>query len=336
MEKERNPQPSTELQTVGYQAADTLRSYGYPDLAQEYERVLHRALLTPNEMLALSRIASTALKELNALSQEKHGGHPALAKNQQIQTQLDLALKQHTALEPPKRLEDLSFSAKLYLEEHSKPLERAAQKVRNYLDEKRAFLPSEQGYQQEGKTKLQTQLEAQLNSFRTLPTAYNMESLEAHTREGLAVMTEDYRLAKEAAQKDNERYVAERNFLSAEGRAQILREAEKEEFELPNRQKGHMVASRMEYAQQQLDQYTQTKAKIISIDQHQQNQLRQPSVISGSALEHNEPEVDRIDMTKTSLRQDYAQLPAEVQEHYAYLQSKITSTTPAKNQEREL
>ncbi|MGD1894169.1 MAG: hypothetical protein ACFB15_26680 [Cyclobacteriaceae bacterium] len=63
---------------MGYQAADTLRSYGYPDLAQEYERVLHRASLAPNEILAHSRIASTALKELNALSQEKHGGHPVM------------------------------------------------------------------------------------------------------------------------------------------------------------------------------------------------------------------------------------------------------------------
>jgi hypothetical protein len=336
MEQERNSQPSTELQTVGYQAADTLRSYGYPDLAQEYERVLHRASLAPNEMLAHSRIASTALKELNALSQEKHVGHPALAKNQQIQAQLDTALKQQPALEPPKRLEDLSFAAKLYLEEHSKPLERAAQEVRNYLDEKRSFCPNGAGYQQQGKTQLQTQLEAQLDSFRTLPTAYNMESLEERTREGLAIMTEDYRLAREATQKENERYVAERNYLSAEGRSQILLEAEKGEFELPNRQKGYIVASRMEYAQQQLDQYTQTKEQIVSIDQHQQGQLVQPSVMSSSAFEQNRPAVDPIDTTKTSLGQNYAHLSAELQEHYANIQSKISTEAPSKDREIEM
>ena len=264
------------------------------------------------------------------------GGHPALTKNQQIQAQLDTAIKQQTALESPKRLEDLSFSAKLYLEEHSKPLERAAQEVRNYLDEKRTFHHDGVRYQQQGKTQLQTQSEAPLTRFRTNPTAYIMDSPEARTREGLGVMTEDYRLAREATQKDNERYVAQRSFLSTEGRTKILNEAEKGEFELPNRQKGYIVASRTGNAQQQLEQFTQTKEQIVRIDQYQQDQVGQQSILSSSAFEKNDPEVDWVDMTKTPLGQDYAHLSSELQEHYAHLQSKITSATPAKDQEREI
>ena len=59
------------LQSIGKQAADALRGYGYPDLAQEYERSLRRASLEPKEVLTHSRIANATLKELNALSEEK-------------------------------------------------------------------------------------------------------------------------------------------------------------------------------------------------------------------------------------------------------------------------
>ena len=57
MKRERTTDPKEELQTVGRQAADALRGYGYTDFAQEYERALHRSALDPREMLTHSRIA---------------------------------------------------------------------------------------------------------------------------------------------------------------------------------------------------------------------------------------------------------------------------------------
>ena len=118
-----------------------------------------------------------------------------------------------------------------------------------------------------GKTQLQSQLDIQLQSYRSLPTSYNMERLETYTREGITVMREDYNQARDALQKENEDYVRERMYLSPEGKASILREVEKGEFMMPNQVKGKYVESQTNHAQQQLDQYTKTKEQIFSIDQ---------------------------------------------------------------------
>ena len=110
--------PSEELQSVGRQAADALRGYGYTDFAQEYERALHRSALDAKEMFTHSRIANTTLKELNDLSANKHGQHPALERNVAVQERLDTALQKQQELssQKAKTIEDLSFPAKMYLE----------------------------------------------------------------------------------------------------------------------------------------------------------------------------------------------------------------------------
>ena len=143
-------------------------------------------------MFAHSRIANTTLKELNELSEERLGKHPALDRNVQVQEKLEptgagaaLHKQQGLGTEKTKSVEDLSFPAKLYLEENSKPLENAAQEAANYLDEKRAY-----SHAAEGKTKLQSDLDVQLQSYRSLPTSYNMERLERYTQEGISVMRE--------------------------------------------------------------------------------------------------------------------------------------------------
>ena len=235
MEQERsNNTNEEELHKVGRQAADALRGYGYTDFAQEYERSLHRSAMNPKEMFAHSRIANTTLKELNDLSEERLGKHLALDRNVQVQEKLDLAYRQAGAAlhkqqglgtEKTKSVEDLSFPAKLYLEENSKPLEIAAQEVANYLDEKRAY-----SHAAEGKTKLQSDLDVQLQSYRSLSTSYNMERLERYTQEGISVMREDFERTKEALRKENEDYVRERMHLSTEGKLSILRESERGEF----------------------------------------------------------------------------------------------------------
>ena len=238
MEREKDPSEDlggNPLQTAGRQAADALRGYGYNDFAQEYERALHRAALDPREMLTHSRIANTTLKELNELSEEKQGKHPALERNVELQQKLDTALQKQQELnvEKPKSIENLSFPAKMYLEENSKPLESAAQEVTNYLDEKRAYT-----HPAEGKTQLQSQLDIQLQSYRSLPTSYNMERLETYTKEGVQVMKDDFESTKTNLQKENEDYVRERMYLSPEGKTSILREVEKGEFMMPNQQRG--------------------------------------------------------------------------------------------------
>ena len=196
MEREKDPSEDLDgnpLQTAGRQAADALRGYGYSEFSQKYERALHRAALDPREMLTHSRIANTTLKELNELSEEKLGKHPALERNVEVQQKLDTALQKQQELnvEKPKSIQDLSFPAKMYLEENSKPLENAAQEVTNYLDEKRNY-----SHAAEGKTKLQSQLDVQLQSYRSLPTSYNMERLERYTQQGIEVMKDDYTQAK--------------------------------------------------------------------------------------------------------------------------------------------
>ena len=264
MERERNQggkcAPNEELQSAGKQAADALRGYGYTDFAQEYERTLRRSALDSKEVMAHSRIASNTLKELNGLSEEKlvgtpMGKHPALERNVQVQERLDSALEKQQELSTgkPKSVEDLSFPAKMYLEENSKPLEHAAQEVHNYLEEKRVY-----SHSVEGETKLQSVLNVQLQSYHSLPTSYNMDNLERYTKQGIQVMRDDFEQAKTTLQKENENYVRERTHLSPEGKASILREVEQGEFTMPNQQKGHVVESRADYAQQQLDQYTKT------------------------------------------------------------------------------
>ena len=119
MEREKDPSEDlggNPLQTAGRQAADALRGYGYNDFAQEYERALHRSALDPKEMLAHSRIANTTLKELNELSEQKLGKHPALERNVEVQQKLDTALQkqQELSVEKPKSIQDLSFPAKMF------------------------------------------------------------------------------------------------------------------------------------------------------------------------------------------------------------------------------
>ena len=193
----------------------------------------------------------------------------------------------------------------MYLEENSQPLENAAQEVKNYLDEKRNY-----SHAAEGKTQLQGDLDIQLQSYRSLPTSYNMERLERYTQQGIEVMREDYNQARDALQKENEDYVRERMYLSPEGKASILREVEKGEFMMPNQVKGKYVESQTNYAQQQLDQYTKTKEQIFAIDQERGEGLgRQPAswkqALSSPALEKDELEaesrsVDKSDTWKTN------------------------------------
>ena len=336
MERERDP--SEELQSAGRQAADALRGYGYPDLAQEYERTLRRSALDPKEMFVHSRIANTTLKELNDLAQEKQGKHPALERNVLVQERLDDALQKQQERSLPKanRIEDLSFPAKMYLEENSQPLENAAQEVKNYLDEKRNY-----SHAAEGKTQLQSHLDIQLQSYRSLPTSYNMERLETYTREGITVMRNDFEQARDALQKENEDYVRERMYLSPEGKASILREVEKGEFMMPNQVKGKYVESQTDHAQQQLDQYTKTKEQIFSIDQERTQGPSWKQALSNTALEKDALEaesrsVDKADTWKTTLEKDYSHLSAEQQGRYADLQSKVVSLEASKDQEMEI
>ena len=297
--------------------------------------------------MAHSRIASNTLKELNGLSEEKlvgttMGKHPALDRNVQVQERLDDLLQQQQKLNVSKsqRLEDLSFPAKMYLEENSKPLEHAAQEVHNYLEEKRAYSHSVEGETRLGGTPLQSVLNVQLQSYHSLPTSYNMDNLERYTKQGIQVMRDDFEQAKTTLQKENENYVRERTHLSPEGKASILREVEQGEFTMPNQQKGHAVESRADYAQQQLDQYTKTKEQIFSIDQERIEGPSWKQALSDPAIEKNELEptgstVDKANTWRTTLEKDYSHLSTEQQERYADLQSKIVSVEPSKDQEIE-
>ena len=340
---EREKDPSEELRTASRQASDALRGYGYTDFAQEYERSLHRSALDSKEMFAHSRIANTTLKELNELTEEKYGRHPALEKNVQVQEKLDAALQKKNALgtEKPKSIEDLSFPSKMYLEENSKPLENAAQEAANYLDEKRAY-----HHPAEGKTQLQRHLDIQLQSYRSMPTSHNMERLETYAQQGIEVMRNDFEQTRQSVQKENEDYVRERQYLSPEGKAFLFREAEKGEFTMPNQQKGYMVESRGDYAQQQLDQYTKTKEQIFSIDQERSEGPSWKQTLSTGTpadptlekdvLEAENSSVDKADIWKTTLEKDYSHLSTEQQERYADLQSKIVAVDHSKDREIEM
>ena len=110
---------------------------------------------------------------------------------------------------------------------------------------------------------------------------------------------------------------------------------------MPNQQKGYIVASRTDYAQQQLDQYTKTKEQIFSIDQERAEgpswkQALSTGTPAGPAIEKDEPEMDKADAWKTTLEKDYSHLSAEQQERYADLQSKVVYVEPFKDQELEL
>ena len=334
MERERsNDANEKELQNVGQQAADALRGYGYPDFASQYEQALHRASLDPKGALVHGLVAKSTLKQLNDWHAERFANHPALERNIQIQERLDTALQkqQELSVQKSKSIEELSFPAKMYLEENSKPLEHAAQEVANYLDEKRAY-----SHSAEGKNLLQSHLDIQLQSYRSLPTSYNMERLETYTKQGIQVMKDDFEQTKTNLQKENEDYVRERMYLSPEGKTSILREVEKGEFMMPNQQRGYIVESRTNYAEQQLDQYTKTKEQIFSIDQERTQSPSWKQALSSPAIEKEEPQMDKANAWKTTLEKDYSHLSTEQKERYADLQSRIVPAAPSKDQEMEL
>ena len=334
MERERsNNANQEELHQVGRQAADALRGYGYPDFASQYEQALHRASLDPKGALVHGLVAKSTLKQLNEWHTERFAHHPALERNIQIQERLDTALQkqQELSVQKSKSIEELSFPAKMYLEENSKPLESAAREVASYLDEKRAY-----SHAAEGKTLLQSHLDIQLQSYRSLPTSYNMERLETYTKQGIQVMKDDFEQTKTNLQKENEDYVRERMYLSPEGKTSILREVEKGEFMMPNQQRGYIVESRTDYAEQQLDQYTKTKEQIFSIDQERTQSPSWKQALSSPAVEKDEPQMDKANSWKTTLQKDYSHLSAEQQERYADLQGRIVSAAPSKDQEMEL
>ncbi|MEQ9442158.1 MAG: hypothetical protein RIG62_24165 [Cyclobacteriaceae bacterium] len=318
MEQEPNSQKpldnayeqASDLKTIGQKASDALRGYGYDDLADKYDQVLHRSAPDSKEVLAHSRIANSALKELNTMAESQQGRHPALERTVQLQQQLDVSLQKQTAKGVNTRsIEDLSFPAKLYLEEKSQPLKNAAYEVAKYLDEKRKY-----SHPAEGKTLLQQQLDAQLQSYQSLPTSQNMENLERHTQQGIQVMKQDYEKTKAALQQENDQYVASRNYLSPEGRRLILSEAEKGEFEMPNRIKGNIVSSRANYAQGQLDQYSQVKERIFAIEQRQ-NEITVSGIPTGN--------------------KNYSHLSTEQQQQYANLTKTISLSTTEKSTEME-
>lgn len=85
------------------------------------------------------------------------------------------------------------------------------------------------------------------------PTGKRDEVLYQSTLKGLSVMKEDYHTAKAALQHKNEQYIAQRNFLSEEGKKLIRQEPGKGEFSVANGQRGHIVASRIEAIQKILN-----------------------------------------------------------------------------------
>lgn len=320
MEQEK-PNQREEVLQAGQTAADALRGYGYDEVAQQYERVLHRYAPDSKEVLAHSRIASTTLKELNQLAEERLGKNPALERTVEVQHRLQKALQSEPK---PKALEELSFPARQYLETKSKPLEQAAEEVSRYLEEKSRY-----GDQRETDAKLRANLSQQLDSYRALPTAYNMERLEKYTRQGIEVMRTDYEQAKAIQQKKNEEYVANANSLSSHGRAEMLAEAEKGAFKMPNGQSGQHVAGRATRAEQQLERYTHVRARITSIDQDYQ-QITQHTLRS-PGLETHRQEKEPEKMTSS-----YAHLSAQKQERYAELMSQPALVTASKQPEVEL
>ncbi len=320
MEQEK-PNEQENLQQAGRAAADALRGYGYDEVAQQYERALHRFAPDSKEVLAHSRIASTTLKELNQLSEERLGKNPALERTVEIQQRLEQALQPEAK---HKALEELSFPARQYLETNSKPLEQASEEVSRYLDEKNRY-----GDQREADTKLRTNLNQQLDSYRTLPTAYNLERLEKYTRQGIEVMRADYEQTKAIQQKENEEYVANAKSLSSHGRAEILAEAEQGEFRMPNQQKGEHVAQRTDRAEQQLEQYTHVRAKITSIDEDYQEVVQHSQVSPGQEIRGEE-----VGQEKTASLLN--NLSVEQQERYAELMAQPSVSPPSRQAEVEL
>lgn len=320
MEQEK-PNEQENLRQTGRAAADALRGYGYDEVAQQYEQVLHRFAPDSKEVLAHSRIASTTLKELNQLSEQRLGKNPALERTVEVQQRLEQALQPE---HKPKALEELSFPARQYLESRSKPLEQASEEVSRYLEEK-----SRSGVQREDDTKLRTNLNQQLDSYRALPTAYNLERLEKYTRQGIEVMRTDYEQAKAIQQKENEEYVVNAKSLSSHGRAEIMVEANQGDFRMPNQQKGQHVALRTDRAEQQLEQYTQVRAKITGIDQDYQ-EITQHSLRSPRLEMLGQEEVHK----KTA--SSYSHLSTEKQERYAELMAQPSVSALSRQAEVEL
>ena len=319
MDQEKTTQYE-DIQQAGRTAADALRGYGYEGFAQEYERVLHRFSPDSKEVLAHSRIASTTLKELNQLAEARQGKHPALERTVAVQQRLEHALQPKSK---SKALEELSFPARQYLETHSKPLEQAAGEVSRYLEEKNKYVSG-----QEANTQLYRNLNQQLDSYHALPTAYNMERLEEHTRQGIGVMRSDYEQAKTTVQRENEAYVAGANSLSAHGRVVILSEADKGEFRMPNQQPGQLVALRTERAEAQLQQYSEVRAKITSMDQQQHQEVVPPDRQNMGQVVGEEKSEQPVP--------SFPHLSVEQQERYAGLVAQPTVPASSKQPEVEL
>ncbi|MEM9931856.1 MAG: hypothetical protein AAF840_18840, partial [Bacteroidota bacterium] len=230
MEQERQKDATSqqELQAVGKQAADALRGYGYPDFAQEYERALHRSALYPKDTLAHSRMANVALKELNTLSEERQGRHLALNRNIEIQEKLENTLWKVQQKDQDYPVPTLSHQGKEYLKENSQPLVNAAYEVDRYLRDKRIH-----SHPESKMTSLERRLGEGIEKHQQHPSTTSMTELEKNTRTGLSEMKADFQQTKEAFRQENERYIAERDYLSEAGKKTIRREADQGIFMMP-------------------------------------------------------------------------------------------------------
>ena len=178
-----------------------------------------------------------------------------------------------------------------------------------------------------------------LQSYRSLPTSYNMERLEKYTQEGIGVMKTDFERTKEALQKENEDYVRERMYLSPEGKTSILREAEKGEFMMPNQQaRPHRgISSRLRpTATGSVHQKPKGKFSVLTRNEKKNylgNRLYLAQRLSGRASEAAEPNVG-----KDTTKKDFSHLSAEQQERYAQLTTMMVNvnTQPAQDNEPKL
>ncbi|WKN42732.1 hypothetical protein [Tunicatimonas pelagia] len=285
-EKTGNAVSEKELQSVGNQAAEALRGYGYPDLAQEYERALHRSVLYPKDALAHSRMVNVALKELNTLSEERQGRHLALNRNIEIQERLENTLWKVQQKDQGYPMPTLSHQGKEYLKGNSQPLVNAAHEVSHYLRDKRVYSQPETAI-----TPLERRLDEGLDHHRQHPSTTTMAELEKHTRTGLNEMKEDFLQTKEAFRQENERYIAKRDFLSEAGKETIRREADQGIFMMPNRQRGHSVMMTIGRVEEHLNEFSQAKKQAMEMDQPNKGTFgvsRSSNSISLPELHHNE------------------------------------------------
>lgn len=135
----------------------------------------------------------------------------------------------------------------------------AGYQVLNYLREKRPLRNAAQT--QQPRTVLEIALQNAL-SKPVHPSGRRDEVLYQSTQKGLAVMKEDYHTAKAALQFKNEQYIAQRPFLSEEGKRHIRQEPEKGDFRVANGQKGYIVASRIEAIQKVLQDSSITTGRF--------------------------------------------------------------------------